>query len=115
VLQDGDILNIPQINNTITISGEVLYPNTIVYQDNKKLKYYINQAGGYTEKAKKSKVYAINMDGTVTIVKKASDIKPGARIVVPTKEERQKLNFTQYISIFSTIAMMGSVIATLLK
>jgi hypothetical protein len=55
------------------------------------------------------------MDGTVTIVKKASDIKPGARIVVPTKEERQKLNFTQYISIFSTIAMMGSVIATLLK
>ncbi|MBO5699424.1 MAG: SLBB domain-containing protein [Bacteroidaceae bacterium] len=115
VLQDGDVLNIPQINNTITISGEVLYPNTIVYQDNKKLSYYINQAGGYTDKAKKNKVYAVNMDGTVTIVKKAKDIKPGARIVVPTKEEREKLNFTQYISIFSTIAMMGSVIATLLK
>ena len=115
VLQDGDIINIPQMNNTITIRGEVLYPNTVVYQDDKNLKYYIEQAGGYTDKAKKKNVYAVNMDGTVTIVKKAKDIKPGAQIVVPTKEEREKLNFTQYISIFTTIAMMGSVIATLLK
>lgn len=115
VLQEGDVLNIPQMNNTITIRGEVFYPNTVVYQDGMKLKDYIEQAGGYTDKAKKSKVFAVNMDGTVTMVKKAKDIRPGAQIVVPTKEEREKLNFTQYISIFSTIAMMGSVIATLLK
>ena len=115
VLQDGDILNIPQINNTITIQGEVLYPNTVVYQDNQKLKYYIKQAGGYTEKARKNKVYAVNLDGTVSIIKKAKDIKPGAQIIVPEKEPREKLNFTQYLSIFTTIAMMGSVIATLLK
>ena len=114
VLQDGDVINIPQMNNTVTIRGEVLYPNTVVYQNNMKLKHYIEQAGGYTDKAKKN-VYAVNMDGTVTIVKKAKDIKPGAQIVVPTKEERAKLNFTQYISVFTTIAMMGSVIATLLK
>ena len=92
-----------------------IYPNTVVYQEDMKLKDYIEQAGGYTDKAKKSKVFAVNMDGTVTMVKKAKDIRPGAQIVVPTKEEREKLNFTQYISIFSTIAMMGSVIATLLK
>jgi protein involved in polysaccharide export with SLBB domain len=103
------------MNNTITIRGEVFYPNTVVYQDDMKLKDYIEQAGGYTDKAKKSKVFAVNMDGTVTMVKKAKDIRPGAQIVVPTKEEREKLNFTQYISIFTTIAMMGSVIATLLK
>lgn len=115
VLQDGDVINIPQMNNTVTIRGEVLYPNTVVYQNNMKLKHYIEQAGGYTDKAKKSKVYAVNMDGTVTIIKSAKDIKPGAQIVVPTKKERQSLNFAQYISIFSTIAMMGSVVATLLK
>lgn len=56
VLQDGDHLIIPQQNNTVSINGEVLYPNTVTYKDGASLDYYIDQAGGYGEKARKTRV-----------------------------------------------------------
>lgn len=54
VLQDGDHLIIPQQNNTVSINGEVLYSNTVTYKDGASLDYYIDQAGGYGEKARKN-------------------------------------------------------------
>ena len=46
VLFDGDVITIPQFSNTVKISGEVMYANTIAYKKGKSLRYYINQAGG---------------------------------------------------------------------
>ena len=56
VLQDGDKLIIPQFSNTVKISGNVIYPNTVTYKEGESLKYYIEQAGGYGQNAKKSKL-----------------------------------------------------------
>ena len=65
VLREGDVLYIPEYVNTVKISGSVMYPNTVVYQKGKNLKFYINQAGGYGNMAKKKKVYVVYMNGTV--------------------------------------------------
>ncbi|MGM9704039.1 MAG: SLBB domain-containing protein, partial [Prevotella sp.] len=54
VLQDGDVIIIPQIMTTISVSGSVRKPNTIVYNPSMKLKDYISEAGGYAERARKS-------------------------------------------------------------
>lgn len=115
VLQDGDVLTIPQYNNTVTINGEVRYPNTVAYQPGKGLKYYINQAGGFNLRAKENRVFAINMNGTVTRVRSAKDIQPGCNLVVPAKRERSRLTTAQTLSIFMSMASMAAVIVSAIK
>ena len=91
VLREGDVLYIPEYVNTVKISGSVMYPNTVVYQKGKNLKFYINQAGGYGNMAKKKKVYVVYMNGTVSRLKarNASAIEPGCEIIVPSKAEKK--------------------------
>lgn len=116
VLQDGDKLIIPQYTNTVTINGEVLYPNTVAYMPGKGLDYYINQAGGFSVKARRRKVFAVNLNGTVTRVRRSKDIQPGCEIVVPTKEERKRVvSLTEILSIGTTAAALGTMISTLIK
>lgn len=115
ILQDGDVLVIPQYNNTITINGEVNYPNTVSYQPGKPLSYYINQAGGFNLKAKKNRAFAINMNGTVTRVRSAKDIQPGANIVVPAKRQRERLNTAQIVTLGLSLASTAAVIMNALR
>ena len=115
VLQEGDRLIIPQFNNTVSISGEVMYPNTVAYKAGEKLKYYINQAGGYGLRAKSSRVFAVNMNGTVTRVKSAEDIQPGCELVVPAKNKRRQLSIAEIMSMGTMTATIATVIATLVK
>ncbi|MBR5235159.1 MAG: SLBB domain-containing protein, partial [Bacteroidaceae bacterium] len=92
-LRSGDRLIIPQYSNTVKVNGEVMYANTVAYKGGKGLKYYINQAGGYNDNAKKSNVYIVYMNGTVAKpgVCQRSVVEPGCEIVVPTKEERERM------------------------
>lgn len=116
VLQDGDRLIVPQYSNTVTINGEVMYPNSVSYMPGKGLDYYINQAGGFSAKARKRKVFAVNMNGTVTRVRKAKDIQPGCEIVVPTKEDKKRaVSLGEILSIGTTAAALGTMISTLVK
>lgn len=115
VLQEGDKLIVPQFNNTVSISGEVMYPNTVAYKPGAKLSYYINQAGGYSLKAKSSRVFAVNMNGTVTRVKSSKDIQPGCEILVPAKRPRRGISFAEIISLGSVTATLATVVATLVK
>lgn len=115
VLQDGDRLIVPQYSNTVSINGEVMYPNTVAYSTGAGLKYYINMAGGYSQNAKKSRVFAVNMNGTVTKVRSAKDIQPGCEILVPAKPKKRGLSFMELMSMGSITATLASVIVALLK
>ncbi len=115
VLEEGDRLFIPQYNNTVTINGEVYYPNTVAYSSGKKLSHYINQAGGFTQKASKKRAFVVNMNGTISRVKKARDIQPGCEILVPAKIKRNRMTFAEIMSLGSITASLGMVVATLLK
>lgn len=115
VVQEGDRLIVPLFNNTVSVQGEVMYPNTVGFKKGEKLKYYINQSGGFSLKAKKDRVFAIHMNGTVTRVKSAKDIEPGCEILVPRKREKQKLSITQILSLGMTFVTLGSVIVSVLK
>lgn len=115
VLQKDDRLVIPQFNNTVSISGEVRYPNSVSYRNGAKLDYYINMAGGYSDKARKKRVYAVNMNGTVSRVRSAKDIRPGCEIVIPAKKERRGLSTAEVISMSSVLGTLTIALATLLK
>lgn len=115
VLRDGDKLIIPQYNNTVSISGQVMLPNTVSYKEGEKLSYYIDQAGGYGLRAKTKRVFAVNMNGTINRVRSVKDITPGCSIIVPAKLSRRRMSFGEIMSLGSITASMGSVIAALLK
>ncbi len=53
VLREGDVISIPKNNNTVTINGAVMVPNTVSYIKGEDIDYYLNQAGGYSENAKR--------------------------------------------------------------
>lgn len=115
VLREGDVLYIPEYVNTVKISGSVMYANTVVYQKGKNLKFYINQAGGYGNMAKKKKVYVVYMNGTVSRLKarNASAIEPGCEIIVPSKAEKKHMAMAEILGISSTTATIAAMVATM--
>lgn len=112
VLREGDKIIVPQYNGTVKINGAVMYPNTVGFQKGKKAKYYINQAGGFSEKAKKSQTYIVYMNGTIAKVSQNAKPKPGCEIVVPEKEIN-KMTIAEKMIIGTSVASIATMIATL--
>lgn len=113
VLREGDVLNVPEQVTTVKIAGEVLFPNTVNFVPGKKLKYYIDQAGGYGNQAKKSKVFIVYMNGQVTKAKGSSPIEPGCQIIVPSKPKRDGMKLAEILAISSSLASLGTMAATI--
>jgi len=113
ILRDGDRIIVPQYINTVKISGDVLYPNTVLYKKGEKAKYYINQAGGFGSNAKKSHTYIVHMNGTVNQMGKGDRPTPGCEIIVPTKPARDATKLTQYLAIGTSTASIATMIATI--
>lgn len=112
VLREGDKIIVPQYNGTVKINGAVMYPNTVGFQKGKKAKYYINQAGGFSEKAKKSQTYIVYENGTIAKVSQNAKPKPGCEIVVPEKEIN-KMTIAEKMTIGTSVASIATMIATL--
>jgi len=117
VLREGDVLVVPQYSNTVKISGEVMYPISMNWEKGKKLSYYIKHAGGYGNRAKKSNVYAVYMNGSVEKIGrfKSSDIQPGCEIVVPTKSASHKMTTSEIMAVASGGASLASVVVALIS
>ena len=117
VLRDGDKLIVPQYSNTVKVSGDVMYANTVAYKEGKSLKYYLNQAGGYNINANKKNVYVVYMNGMVSKPSKQSRsaVEPGCEIVVPTKEEKRKMSPTEVLGLSSSAASLATVVLALIN
>lgn len=117
VLREGDILYVPEFVNTVKINGAVMFPNTVLYKKGMKKSYYVNLAGGYGNRAKKSKAYVIYMNGTLSRLKgkTAKKIEAGSEIVVPSKSEKRRTSTAEIMSMSSTSASMAAVVASLVN
>ena len=113
VLREGDKLIVPEYNGTVKISGNVMYPNTVAYEKGRRPAWYINQAGGFGNRAKKSNTYIIYMNGTVARVGHNAKVRPGCEIVVPTKPEGNGKALTQWLSVGTTVAGLATLIAAI--
>ena len=111
-LVDGDRLILPRYNRTVRVSGDVRSTNTVAYKEKKDYKYYIEQAGGFGDRAKKKKVYIVYQNGTIAKASKAK-IEPGCEVIVPSKGPKNELSVAQWISIGTGIASLGTMFATI--
>ena len=114
VLRDGDELIIPEMTSTVSIQGEVLYPNTVHYISGKPISYYVQQAGGFTNQARRAKTYVVYMNGTVDVGSGAK-LEPGCVIIVPARAERDKLSTAEWLGIGTTAASITTMVATIVS
>ena len=111
VLREGDRLIVPELINTVRINGGVMMANTVAFKENQPVKYYINQAGGYANGARKSKAFIVYMNGQVAKVKGSGKnmVEPGCEIVVPMKDKSRagRWNIQTILGIASSLGSLG--------
>ena len=112
-LMDGDRLIVPRFNHTVRISGDVNAPNTVAFNEGQNYKYYVKQAGGFGNRAKKGHTYIVYQNGTMAIAKKGGKIEPGCEIVVPSKAPRDDNAITRWLGIGTSAASLATMFATI--
>ncbi|MDE6096646.1 MAG: SLBB domain-containing protein [Muribaculaceae bacterium] len=118
VVKPGDVLFVPEQQSTVKIAGDVMFPNTVVYVPGKKLSYYVDQAGGYGQRAKKGKAFIVYMNGSVAKAKRNTPIEPGCQIIVPSKPTTGGTDWTKILAFatsFSSVATMAATITNIFK
>ena len=115
VLREGDRLVVPEYNGTVKINGNVMYPNTVAYSPGKPYKWYVNQAGGFGMRAKKSRTYILYQNGTVTKAKGNSKIEPGCEIIVPAKTRTTQETISQIGSLSTTMATLVTLLVSVMN
>ena len=113
VLREGDRLVVPEYVSTVKINGDVMYPNTTVYLKDKRVKYYIAQAGGYGARAKRNKAYIVYMNGRVARVTGRAKVEPGCEIIVPSKRDRKRMGIAEILGLTTSAASIGTMAASI--
>ena len=112
VLREGDKLVVPEYNGTVKISGDVMYPNTVAYEEGRNYRYYINEAGGFGTRAKHSKTFIVYQNGRVSVAGKHK-VEPGCEIIVPSKPKPNSNALTNILGIGTSMASLATMFATI--
>jgi protein involved in polysaccharide export with SLBB domain len=118
ILREGDIITVPKFDNTVKVSGAVLYPNTISYDPNTNYKYYIENSGGYATGAIKRKVYMVHMNGAVAAKgSKNFEVRPGTEIVVPMRDLKndKRMTLAEVMGLASSTASIAAIVISITK
>lgn len=109
LLEDGDVVLIPEKKNLVLLSGEVLFPNAMVYSPGASIEEYITLAGGFTQKADTSKQVLLRTDGSVA--PEGASPKPGDEIMVLPKIDSKNVEITRGLTqIIYQIAVAAKVV-----
>ena len=112
LIEDGDIIVIPKKLETVRLRGELLYPTTVRHSPSRGLKYYINSAGGFDLKAKRSSTYVVYANGDVARTKKFlffnlyPKAEPGCEVIIPRKSEKNPLAVSQILNFTTGLAAL---------
>ena len=110
LLEDGDAIYIPPVNNTISVIGEVNVATTHLYSASQSVDAYINASGGLKQRADQDRIYIIKGNGSVIIPQENSwfavnyeknQLEPGDTIVVPLDTD-----YTNTLTLWSTATQM---------
>jgi protein involved in polysaccharide export with SLBB domain len=117
VLEEGDVLIIPKKQETVRLRGRVLYPTTVVFQASKSAKFFIDQAGGFSNRAQKRNTYVVYANGNVAKTKRFlffktyPKVEPGAEIIIPAKPPKLPVAISEIVGITSGLATLALLIS----
>lgn len=110
LLEDGDIIRIPEKSSVVQVHGEVLFPNALGWQRGLSATDYIKRAGGFMQEPDDSRIVIIRQNGAV-ITDRNPSIQAGDEIMVLPKIEAKNIEITRSITqILYQIAVSAKVI-----
>jgi protein involved in polysaccharide export with SLBB domain len=111
ILEEGDELIIPRVNNTVSVNGEVFKPVEVMFEKRKNINDYLSDAGGVTQAGKKGRTFVIYANGSSAQIKKPlgifrsyPKIEPGSNIFVPERKKKEGLDAAKAGIIISAIS-----------
>ncbi|TFV95691.1 capsule biosynthesis protein [Algoriphagus kandeliae] len=117
ILEEGDILSVPKLLQTVRMRGDVVYPTTLRFESGKNLKHYINGAGGFERRANRKQTYVVYANGAVKRTKgflgirNFPSVEPGAEVIVPTKGPKPPLRLGDVVGITTGLATLVLVVS----
>lgn len=130
LLENGDILRVPTKDGLVLVSGEVLFPTAVAFEDDLALADYIQRAGGYTQNADAARLVIAHRDGSFSDIGQTgasvdlsstwweeparndvADIRPGDEILVIPKIDVKSRQIAKDLSqILFQIALSAKVV-----
>ena len=117
VLEEGDILNVPKLLQTVRLRGDVVYPTTLRHEQGRGLRYYINGAGGFDRRANRKQTYVVYANGAVKRTKGVFGIRsyplvePGAEVIIPSKGPKTPLRLGELVGVTTGLATLALVLS----
>jgi protein involved in polysaccharide export with SLBB domain len=96
-LQDGDVITIPEVSDSVLVSGEVVMPQSVVHTPGQGVMDYIASAGGFTRHADDDRILIARQNGEIV---DAAGERPrsGDEIIVLPKVPTKNLQLAAAIS-----------------
>lgn len=116
ILEEGDIISIPKQLQTVRMRGQVLYPTTSRFESGKPLRYYIDRAGGFGNRAKRRSTYVLYANGEIArthsflFIKNYPEMEPGAEVIVPVKPPKIPIRPGEIIGITTGLATIAALV-----
>lgn len=114
ILEQGDVIIIPEKSSVVMVHGEVMFPNALSYNPELTVSDYISQVGGYTADSDKSKLIIIRANGEAVLANDASQLQRGDEIMVLPKIKTKRVEVARGLSqIVYQLAVAAKVILDL--
>lgn len=84
LLETGDVIVIPKRSQVVSISGEVLAPQSVLATETRSVRDYVDVAGGFGPRADRRRVLVFRQDGQL---RTGGRVYPGDRVLVLSKPE----------------------------
>lgn len=116
ILEEGDVISIPRQLQTVRLRGDVVYPATVRFEQDRGTKFYINRAGGFDMRANRKRTYVVYANGEVARTKSFFGLRsypavaPGAEVIVPTKGPRLPVRPGEIAGIATALATLALVL-----
>jgi protein involved in polysaccharide export with SLBB domain len=113
LLEDGDVIRVPERSNLVLVSGEVIVPSALVWDPNAGVQEYIRRSGGFTQPDQRARVLVVKADGAVSEMPRGP-LSPGDEIMVLPKIETKNIEITRGITqILYQLAVAAKVVLDL--
>ena len=111
ILEDGDMIHVPKAPKVVYVTGRVGRPGGVLHKSNKKVKYYLNKAGGTTWDARARGIKITKVTGEILDDEDVNKLEPGDIIWVPRKPDREWWGlFRQTIALIAQLATVYIVV-----
>jgi protein involved in polysaccharide export with SLBB domain len=118
ILMDGDEIVVPKLDNKVKISGGVLRPTNIVYEEGLTVRDCVSAAGGVSEYSRRNKAYVVYANGKSARMKDFGlfrinpKVKPGSEVVIPETNSRKDKALNVTLQYFTVITQLIAALAT---